>query len=85
MTCRGCGHIYLIQNGIPNMVSVPPTSSMRQLWSTFSREFSCFIAMRDAGTRYLDGADLGSCWQSTKSADHRFPSSSCCDKAILPW
>lgn len=21
MTCRGCGHIYPIQNGIPNMVS----------------------------------------------------------------
>lgn len=24
MTCRGCGHIYPISNGIPNMVSLLP-------------------------------------------------------------
>jgi uncharacterized protein YbaR (Trm112 family) len=22
MTCRGCGHVYKIANGIPNMVSL---------------------------------------------------------------
>jgi len=27
MTCRGCGHIYPIQNGIPNMVSVGRASA----------------------------------------------------------
>jgi hypothetical protein len=27
MTCRGCGHIYPISNGIPNMVSQVPADS----------------------------------------------------------
>ena len=22
MVCKGCGHVYLIKNGIPNMVSI---------------------------------------------------------------
>jgi uncharacterized protein YbaR (Trm112 family) len=54
MTCRGCGHVYPISNGIPNMVSSP---------------LCILIGIASVLHTPSTEADTHSCWPSTRSVD----------------